>query len=72
MKQNIIFPGNMTTSKYFKLNYVRKKPLKGWDDIEPELNNSNFIPELKKLYLNVYDFILLFVNVFYDEWYFLN
>ena len=52
MKQNImfiIFPGNTTTGKYFKLNYVGKKPLKGWDDIEPELNNSNFIPELKKL-----------------------
>ena len=52
MKQNIlfiIFPGNMTTSKHFKLNYVGTTPPKGYSDNSKILNNSNFIPELKKL-----------------------
>ena len=35
----IIFPGNMTTNKHFKVNDIGNK----------KLNNSNFIPELKKL-----------------------
>ena len=35
----IIFPGNMTTNKHFKVNDIRNK----------KLNNSNFIPELNKL-----------------------
>ena len=35
----IIFPGNMTTRKHFQVNYIGNK----------SLNNSNFIPELKKL-----------------------
>lgn len=43
----IIFPGNMTTKKHFKLNFVGTKPLKDYN--EPKLNNSNFISELKKL-----------------------
>ena len=53
MKQNImfiIFPGNVTTSKHFKLNYVGKKPLKDWDD--PDIGKSTKIA----IFLSVFNF----------------
>ena len=42
----IIFPGYGTTSKYFSLNYILKEST---DPILEAKNNSNFIPELKKI-----------------------
>ncbi len=42
----IIFPGFGTTSKYFNLNYPLKESK---DPMLDAKNNSNFIPELKKI-----------------------